>query len=117
MSTSTATVSSDEVSEAWETFLKILEGAGPFTAPLCVAMGFAIRWLLKRLAAAEKRINGMVERDRQVADRRALELLETAQLMGESGRVVEDALRNHDHRLDSLMRQLQGVLRNKGPGG
>jgi len=28
-------------------WIEYLEASGPFTTPLCVAMGFALRWLLK----------------------------------------------------------------------
>lgn len=63
-------------------FLKYIQHAGPFTAPLCIAMGIAVKWLLsdrkmwiERCTAAEqdatklreKRTNDLVKQAEEYA--------------------------------------------------
>lgn len=88
-------------------FAQVLKEAGPFTAPLCAAMGFAVRWLLterKELIAA---LTLSQQRERDMSERRTQELLDSVAAMGESAQVIEAALSNHDRSLQEVLRKCE----------
>lgn len=82
---------------------QVLKEAGPFTAPLCAAMGFVIRWLLqdrKQLIAALERSQ---ERERRMSEQRTAELMESSAALGESARLIETSLERHDRILEKAL--------------
>jgi hypothetical protein len=81
----------------------VLKEAGPFTAPLCAAMGIAIRWLLSDRKQLIEALGRSQERERQMSEQRTLELRESSAALGESARLVETALERHDRVLEKAM--------------
>jgi hypothetical protein len=84
-------------------FLSVLQGAGPFTAPLCAAMGFAIRYLLTALDKMELRALKAENDAMSLRDLRAKELSMSTEAMGEMGEATRERLRAHDERIDRLL--------------
>ncbi len=88
-------------------FALILKEAGPFTAPLCAAVGLALRWLLadrKELIAA---LSLSQQRERDLSEKRTQELRDSAVALGESAQVIEAALSQHDRRLQEVLRRCE----------
>lgn len=77
----------------------ILKEAGPFTAPLCAAMGYAIRWLLKDRARLLQVLSASSSRERATSAIHTTEAIESARLMAESNQ----SLRDHDRVLERLI--------------
>ena len=82
---------------------QVLKEAGPFTAPLCAAMGIAIRWLLLDRKQLIDALEKSQARERQMSEQRTLELRESSAALGESARLVETALERHDRVLEKAL--------------
>lgn len=82
---------------------QILKEAGPYTAPLCAAMGLAIKWLLSERKELIASLSRSQEREREMGEKRTKELLESATALGESALVVEKALEKHDRMLERVV--------------
>lgn len=82
---------------------QILKEAGPYTAPLCAAMGIAIKWLLSERTELLAALRRSQQREREMSEKRTQELLESASALGESALVVEKALEKHDRLLEKAL--------------
>lgn len=71
-----------------ETFVQTLSGAGPYIS-VFVGMGFAISWLMKERARMLTALESATERLLQEREKRALENLETARLLSDSGQNLD----------------------------
>lgn len=89
---------------------EVIKGAGPYTAPLCIAMGVAIKWLLAERQTLVLSVKEALERERQLRDKRTDDLLNSAKLLATSGELVKDALGDHDRTLEKLHLVLERVL-------
>lgn len=90
-------------------WIELLREMGPFTTPLCIAMGLAMRWLLKQLALIQSQRDAALEDVRKLLEQRTTDQVAATQAMGEASRVVTDALREHDDRIDRLLHSLQAA--------
>lgn len=90
-------------------FSQILKEAGPYTAPLCGGMMFAIRWLLAERKELQRELSASQQRERDINEKRTIELLESAAAMGESAKVVEKALGDHDRTINKALEKWQSV--------
>ena len=95
-------------------FQLMLKEAGPYTAPLCGAMGWAIRWLLKDRIRLLKALSDSSERERQCAATRTVESLESAHLLSESNKTQQENLTQHDRVLEQLIQRIDRWLSSKG---
>lgn len=82
---------------------QILKEAGPYTAPMCAAMGLAIKWLLSERKELLAALGRSQQREREMSEKRTQELLESATAMGESALVVERSLEKHDRLLEQVL--------------
>ncbi len=82
---------------------EIIKEMGPYTAPLCVVMGIAIKWLLTQIADMKKERDAALDDAKQLRDQRTTDQVAATQAMGESARVVTEALRDHDDRIDKVL--------------
>lgn len=92
----------------------LLKEAGPYTAPLCVAMAWAIQWLLvdrKRLLGA---LSDSLKRERAGAENRTMEALESTRLLAESNLTQRETLHEHDRLLDKLIDRIDRWLSSNG---
>lgn len=80
---------------------------GPFTTPLCLAMGYAIKWLLADRKEMKNERDAALKDAQQLRDQRTTDQVAATQAMGEASRVVTDALREHDERIDKVLIQLE----------
>lgn len=81
----------------------VLKEAGPYTAPLCFAMMFAMRWLTGERKELITALRESQQREREIGEKRTAELLQSATAMGESARVIEKALNEHDRLLEKAI--------------
>ena len=80
-----------------------LKVAGPFTAPLCAGMGAVIAWLLRELKRSQSRERKTTAMNVELLERRGVELLESAKMLAESGRVIREALQGHDRQIERML--------------
>lgn len=80
-------------------FLGYVEKAGPFTAPLCLACLWAMRWLTARLEAAETRERAAVAANASLQ-------VESMRAYGDAARLIEQALGETDGKIDAISQKL-----------
>lgn len=71
----------------------LIKEAGPYTAPLCLAMGAAIGWLLKELATARRETREAREDATQLREKRATDLERAAREYAEAGEANRNSMR------------------------
>jgi len=90
-------------------FLDYVQQAGPFTAPLCVAMIFAIRWLLKD----RERLLGLLteaNNDRMsLREKRAEDLERAANEYRNHGEAMSSSLRDWQTTADAVLQRVPGA--------
>lgn len=86
-------------------FSAILKEAGPYTAPLCGAMVFAVRWLLTEREELLEALQKSQQREREMGERRTQELLESAAAMAEVAKMSEKTLSGHSSLLTEAIRK------------
>lgn len=77
----------------------LLKEAGPYTAPLCGAMVWIMQWGLSDRARLLKALSDSTRRERELAEKRTSESIESARLMSESNQALHD----HDRVLERLI--------------
>ncbi len=87
------------------TFAQILKEAGPYTAPLCAAMFFALRWFAADRKEAIEDLKASQSREREMGEKRTQELLESTTAMGESALVTTKALGEHDNNIQEVLKE------------
>lgn len=90
-------------------FLAYIKEAGPFTAPLCIAIVLGMRWLLKdreRLLSLLAEANS----DRmQLREKRAEDLERAANEYREHGEAMRDAVREWRAKADAVLERVAGA--------
>lgn len=76
-----------------DTFLVYLQKAGPFTAPLCVAMVYALWWMNRERLSALQRAEKYDEDAKRLREKRAEDLEKFARELAEFGESVRLTLR------------------------
>ena len=91
------------------TFVQILKEAGPYTAPLCAAMGLAVRWFIAREKVLIEDLKTSQERERAMSEKRTQELLESTAAMGESALVMAKSLSEHDANIQEALKRCRSL--------
>jgi hypothetical protein len=76
-----------------ETFLKYLQDAGPFTAPLCAAMAYALYWMNKERSRAWDTAEKLRVEANALREKRAGDLEKAAREYAEFGEATRLTLR------------------------
>jgi len=92
-------------------FLGYLQAAGPFTAPLCAAMVFAMKYLVTALGKMEARAVAAETDAKELRDKRTTELVASTSAMAEFGEAVRDQLRAHDEHIEKVLDRLNANRR------
>lgn len=83
--------------------LKFLQASGPYSAPLCVAMAVAIKYLLGALAKMETRATTAEADATKLRDRRADDLVAATKAMGEFGEQMRNSLNKHSEEIERVL--------------
>jgi hypothetical protein len=87
-------------------FIAVLQAAGPFTAPLCIAMAFAMRYLVTALDKMEARaVTGETDA-KGLRDKRTEELVAATRAMGAFGEEMRHSIEAHNDRIDAALAAL-----------
>lgn len=87
-------------------FLKMLEASGPFSAPLCLAMAYALRWVLKQNADLKLELKTAQGDATKLRDQRAKDLESMAREVGEIGEATRNTMREWTGRLRDTLAEL-----------
>jgi hypothetical protein len=90
-----------------DAFLDYLQQAGPFTAPLCVAMAYALGWLNKERKRAWIKVDALQKEANALREKRADDLEKAAREYAEFGEATRLTLREWTE-------QARGVLIARG---
>lgn len=93
-----------------EVFLKYLQDAGPFTAPVCVAMAYALFWMNRERSRALDRLDGLIAEANKLREKRADDLEKAAREYAEFGEATRLTLREWTETAKAL-------IAAKGSGG
>ena len=74
-------------------FLSYLQTAGPFTAPLCVAMVYALWWMNRERIRAWEKAEALSDEATKLREKRAEDLEKAAREYAEFGEAVRLTLR------------------------
>jgi hypothetical protein len=85
-------------------FLAYVKETGPFSTPLVLALGYALRWMNARLEATETRERAAV------AEKAALQL-EMKQVYADTGRLIERSFESVDEKLDAQSEKLDRLAK------
>lgn len=81
-------------------FFATVKEFGPFTAPLCLAMGWAIKWLVKDRARLLDELKAAHEDSRQIRDKRTEDQRAAAAELREYGDAIAHKLAEWTKRAD-----------------
>lgn len=92
-----------------EAFLSYLQHAGPFTAPLCAAMGYALWWMNRERLRAEERVDALRAEATALREKRAGDLEKAAREYAEFGEATRLTLREWTEAARSLATRSTGA--------
>ena len=86
----------------------LIKEAGPYTAPLCAAMAYALRWMAARWAAAELEKKELQKKLDELRDSRAIDLVQTAKEHAEIGEATRTVQREQTAAINAVLKSVRG---------
>jgi len=88
-----------------DSFFAMLKEFGPFTAPLCIAMGWAIRWLITDRQRMQDELKAAHEDSRNTRDKRTEDQRTAAKEFREYSDAIAHRLEEWSKRVDRMSLQ------------
>lgn len=89
-------------------FFEALKSFGPFTAPLCLAMGWAIKWLISDRARLQEQLNAAHEDAKTIRDKRTEDQRATATELRQYSEAMAHRMEAWSDRADKVLDKERG---------